>query len=201
MAKTEALKTIKLYLQEIGIIFSYIYLLIASYVFDWKPFSIFFSSLAEVIVLFLIYCLLRVIDQNNNPSKYRKSQPLINAIIGIIPLIGIQALFILLTSGSVTHDKDFMRTNPFLTKEVLYCIISTLIVYGIKAFQIKGHQERVDQFQGNFIFKAISITATSMLAMIIITCFEVKTLFPVLSAVVILRICLELYFLKKMKLM
>lgn len=48
------------HLEEIGIFFSYAFMLAACYVFDWQPFMVLFSYLWEIVVLLFIYFAVRI---------------------------------------------------------------------------------------------------------------------------------------------
>lgn len=188
------MKVTALRFKEIAIILAYAYQLIACYFFHWKPFGIFISYLIEVLVLLGIYAVLRAIDEKRTPQRYVKSQPIINLFIGIVPLVLFQYFMIGLISVFIDPEQDFTKRNLLLSKEVMYAVVSMLILYIFTAVKINKHSERLAVFQGNFIFKSLALTATNILAMVLVFIFEIHALLPVLTGMVVIRVALELYF-------
>ena len=176
-------------------------MLVACYVFDWKPFGIFISYLIEIVVLLFVYVMLRVKDEKRNPRKYRyrKVQPISNLLIGLIPLVLFQYFMIGWMSEIIDPEQNFTKQNLLLTKEVLYAVVSMIVLYSIKAAQIATHKERLFVFQNNFIIKVLALTGTNILGFTLVISLEVKSLLYVLTIMVIIRIIIEIYFGRKMK--
>ena len=179
--------------QKTGIILSYLYMLVACYFFNWKPFGIFISYLIEVIVLITFYCISRVLDENRNPAHYRNSQPLMNIIIGTIPLIIFQYFIIGWMSGIISDEQNFLTKNLLLSKETIYSFTTILIIYSIQAVRIKNHKERLKFYQDNFFFKVIALSTTNILGSTLVLGFGIRSLLLVLSGMVIIRIIQEFY--------
>ncbi|PHR47599.1 MAG: hypothetical protein COA32_06470 [Fluviicola sp.] len=195
------MKIIQDYIKEIGIVISYISMLVACYIFDWKPFGIFISYLIEIVVLLFVYVMLRVKDEKRNPRKYRyrKVQPISNLFIGLVPLVLFQYFMIGWMSEFIDPDQNFTKQNLLLTKEVLYAVVSMIVLYSIKAAQITTHKERLIVFQDNFIIKVLALTGTNILGFTLVISLEIKSLLLVLTIMVIIRIIIEIYFGRKMK--
>jgi len=193
------MKNIKSHFKEIGITLSYLYMLIACYLFDWKPFGIFISYLIEVVVLFLIYTVLRIRHKNQHPERYRKIQPIVNVFIGIIPLIGVQYLIIGLMAGSIDPGANFLEKDTLLSKEVLYALISTVVLYVIKALQFSDQHERLSVFESNFLYKVFALTITNLAGVLAVIGLGISSLLPVLTVMVIIRIGMEIHFDRKMR--
>lgn len=187
------------YMKEIGIVFTYILMLVACYFFNWKPFGIFISYLIEIVVLLIVYSFVRLKDEKKNPQHYRKTQPLANIYIGIIPLLLIQFIIIGFMTLDLNPEENFIKQNLLLTKEVFFSVCSILVIYVLKALQFSTNKERLVVFQDNFLFKILALTSVNILCFIIVSVFEKITLIPLLTAMIIFRILLELYFSRKMK--
>lgn len=186
--------------KKIGIILSYLYMLVACYYFNWKPFGLFISYLIEVIVLITFYCVSRVLDENRNPAHYRNSQPLMNIIIGTIPLIIFQYFIIGWMSGMINDEQNFLSKNLLLSKEVIYSFTTMLLIYVIQAIRIRDHKKRLELFQDNFLYKVIGLSATNILGSTLVFGFGVQSLLYVLIGMVVVRIIQEFYFDSRSKL-
>lgn len=174
-------------------------MLVACYLFDWKPFGIFISYLIEIVVLLFFYSLFRMKDEKKNPGQYRKAQPLGNLFIGVVPLILFQYFIIGWMSGFINPEQNFIKQNVLLTKEVFYAIGSVVVLYAIKAVQMTNHKERLVAFQDNFLFKVLALTGANILGFVMVVGIGINTLLPTLTVMVIVRILLEIYFSRKMK--
>ena len=174
-------------------------MLIACYLFDWKPFGIFISYLIEIVVLLFIYAFLRLKDEKKNPDRYRKTQPLHTVFIGIVPLILFQYFIIGWMSSHIHPDQYFIKQNLLLTKEVYFALGSMVVFYGIQAAQITDHTERLNVFRDSFLFKILALTAANCIGFILVFSIEVESLLVVVTSMAVLRILLELYFGHKMK--
>jgi len=144
--------------------------------------------------MFLIYTALRMRDEQKRPERYRKSQPIANVLIGIIPLVLFQYFIIGLISGFIHPEENFIQKNMLLTKEVIYAVASTLILYLVKAFQISNQDERLNSFQDSFLYRALALTLTNVVGVLVVFGLGVFSLLPVLTGMVIMRIILEIYF-------
>ena len=153
----------------------------------------------EIVVLLLFYSVLRIKGQRKNPEQYRKVQPLGNIFIGIIPLVIFQYLIIGWMTVFLNPEQNFIKQNLLLTKEVYFALGSAVVLYTIKAVQIANYKERLVIFQSNFLFKVLALTGTNIIGLVLIVGIGIKSLFPVLSLMVILRVFLEIYFGRRIK--
>lgn len=185
------------YIKEFGIVFSYVSMLLMCYLFDWKAYGIFISYLIEVIVLLLFYTFFRVREEKRNPVKYQKYQPILNLYVGIVPLVLFQYFIIGLMTVFIDAGQDFFKTNLLLSKEIYYSVASIVILYFINAVQISENQERIRTFQDDFIFKVMALTGTNILGVVFVLGFEVHSLLIVLAVMVMTRVGLEFYFIKR----
>lgn len=174
-------------------------MLVSCYLFDWKPFGVFVSYLIEIVVLLLVYTFFRLREEKKNPDHYRKVQPLANLFIGLVPLIVFQYFIIGWISSFIYPEQNFLKHNLLLTKEMYYSVGSVVVIYVIKALQIKNHTERLIVFQDNFLFKILALTAANISVFVVVVGIGVNSLLPALTVMVIFRIALEIYFAKKMK--
>jgi hypothetical protein len=174
-------------------------MLIACYLFDWKPFGIFISYLIEIVVLLFVYSFLRLKDEKKNPERYRKTQPLHNVFIGSIPLIVFQYFIIGWMSSHINPDQHFIQQNLLLTKEVYFAVGSMVVLYAIQAAHIANHAERLNVFRDNFLFKILSLTAANCIGFILVFGIEIESLLVVVTSMVVFRILLEIYVGRKMR--
>lgn len=174
-------------------------MLIACYLLDWKPFGIFISYLIEVVVLVLIFSIIRLKDERENPERYRKVQALGNILIGVIPLIVFQYFVIGWMASFINPEENFIQENLLFTKEFLFAVLFIVILYTINAFQIVNRKERIKVFQDNFLFKVLGITGANILGFVLAVGIEWTSFLPVLTVTVVFRIFLEIYFARKMK--
>lgn len=188
------------YFNEIGVILSYLGMLLACYVFDWKPFGIFISYLLEVVALLLVYAVLRMRDQKRNPAYYRNAQPLINVFSAMFLLFTLQYMLISWMTNFIDPQQNAMKQNLLLTKEAFLAIGTTLVLYTLRALQIANHTERIRIFQSNFLFSVLVLSATNIVGFALVTSIENISLLPVLTAMVVVRIGFEFYFGKRMRL-
>jgi len=182
-----------------GIILSYAWLLIAISFLDWEPILFFLSIYLELISLFVVYCIIRIRDEQLRPAFYRKRQPLLNVFIGIIPLLLFHLAIIALLASSFDSEIVFFGKQNFLfspTFFILFAIIS--INYIIQAFQIKQSESRVALFQENFLFKALLLTIINLIGFLVIR--ENSSYIPVLIALMLARDFIEWRFSKRMQL-
>lgn len=191
------MKTFVNHIKEIGIVLSYLWMLVACYLFDWKPFAVFISHLIEIIVLLLVYIVLRIIDERKNPEQSRKAQPIINILIGILPLIVLQYFIIGWMSSFINPEQNFLTQNLLMTKEVYYAFGAMIFLYTINAVQIANHDERLNVFQNNFMFSVLALSGANILGFVLVVGMEVKSLLPILTVMVAVRIALEIYWGRK----
>jgi hypothetical protein len=187
------------WIKEIGIVLSYISMLVACYLFDWKPFGVFVSYLIETVVLLIVYSIIRSINEKKNSSAHKTAQPLANLLIGITPFLIFQFFMIGWMLSSIDPDHNFINENLLLTKEVFFASASMLLFYSIWAIQIPNHKKRLTIFQDNLIFKVIALSGTNILGFVLVLVIGVTSVLPVLVVMVVARILLEIYFGRKMK--
>ena len=185
------------YTKELGIITSYLLMLIATYLLDWEPFGIFISYLIEIVILLVFYALNRMKDERRNPKRYRNSQPLINVFIGIVPIVLFQYFIIVLMANELNNEQDFLKQNLFSNYQVYFAIGAMFFFYRLKQEQISKSQERIRVFQNNFMFQVLALTSTNLLGFILVFSIGVNSLLFVLSIMVTIRIILEIYFGRK----
>lgn len=185
--------------KSISLISSYLILLIASYLGYYKPYGIFISYLIEILVLIGFYSIFRSIDTKKNPSKYRKQQPLINVLIALIPFVFIQFLLIGWTAGLLNPEENFIQTNLILTKEVLYAFLVLIIIYGIEAWKKQDLEQKINTFLDNFFLKILLLSGANLIGSILVLGFGLFKVFPVILIMVLIRIGIELIWIKKIK--
>lgn len=100
----------------------------------------------------------------------------------------------------IDPEQKFVAQNLLLTKEVYYAFGSALILYTLKAVSISNNKDRLDVFQENFLFQVLALTATNILGFIIVLGIQIESLLVVLTIMVTIRVTLEIYFSRKMKL-
>lgn len=180
-------------LDEIGIILSYIFMLVACYVFEWQPFMVLFSYLWEIVVLLFMYFIVRM------GGKRVKKQPLlINIFIGIIPFLLFQTGMIAWISKMVSTNENAVKDEFSLTVEIVYIVGSILLFYIIKVIRMSSHKERMEALQYNLVYRILALGGINMAVLLLIMIFEIHTFLVVLVVMVAVRIVLELYFRKKM---
>lgn len=186
--------------KEIGIILSYLWLLIAAYFFSWEPFTIFIFYFLEFVTILLFYCVVRVIDQAQRPKNYRKTQSVVYVLVGAFPLLLVQYFLIRSTANSINPSHLALNVeNLFFTKGVFIAMSILIIQYVLLTINFKNNQERESVLKENLLFQAISLSSANILGVLTVLLFEVKQLMPVLIVMTLVRILLELYFTKKMK--
>jgi hypothetical protein len=191
---------IRSHLKEIGIVLSYLWMLVACYVFHWSPVGVFLSYLIETIVLLLVYAVLRTIDENRHPARYRKSQPLTTILIAVVPLALFQYFIIWIVTGYIDGGRATASESILFTREALYAVIACIVAYAIKAIQLTKNDQGLVVFQANFLFSALALTATNLVSLLIVCFTETGSLLVVLTGSVAMRIALEIWFDRKMKL-
>lgn len=187
------------YIKELGIVFSYISFSVACFYFEWNPFGIFMFYLIEVVVLLLIYAILRIKDEKEDPRRYRKSQSIVNLFIGITPMIIFQYFIIGWTSLSINPEQNFIESNLFFSKEVFFMTISIVVLYSVKAFQVTNQQEKLRVFQQDFLFQVLMLSGANTLGFFVVLGLGVNSLFITLIIMVAFRMFVEFYFARKMK--
>lgn len=155
--------------------------------------------LIEVVVLLLIYAILRIKDEKEDPRRYRKSQSIVNLFIGITPMIIFQYFIIGWTSLSINPEQNFIESNLFFSKEVFFMTISIVVLYSVKAFQVTNQQEKLRVFQQDFLFQVLMLSGANTLGFFVVLGLGVNSLFITLIIMVAFRMFVEFYFARKMK--
>jgi len=172
-------------------------MLLACYVFEWKPFIIFISYLVEIIIIAFIYSVVKVMDEKKNPIKKTNAQPIFNLLIGMVPLILFQFFIINVLSNSMDSRQDFFSISILHTKEFLYVVLSLILLYLLKIVQIRDNGSILKEFQSNLILEVLALTGTNILCVILVISLNLNTFIPVLSFMVLFRILLTIYFYRK----
>jgi hypothetical protein len=189
------------YIKEIGITISYLWLLLATFLFDWKPFAIFISFLLEFITLILIYLVVRAIDQFRNPRKYRKLSSSGTLAFAVIPLVAIQYLFISLVVSILDPTFDFFDlTNLWDEKWLSLSFLIIIVLYILKTLQFKDIGEAEKVLQETFFLEALSLNFSNLIGVAIVAYGQVNSLPIVLCAMVLFRIFMEIKFSKHIQL-
>lgn len=196
------------YIKEIGIIASYVWLIIAVYFFDWKPLSIFLSFLTEFAIVFFIYWFLI----NFSDSKNKRNVPGGNVLLAGLAMIGFQFFLISLLATSVAWDQFLVDVNdPIFSKAVvqnrdnmldpyfflhinfLITFLIVVAIYVIRIISMKEPKQRENYLQENLFFQAIVLTGMNVIGFFAIEFFTFINPFPILIAMVTGRIFMELY--------
>jgi hypothetical protein len=186
--------------KEIIILLSYSWMLIACYLFDWKPFYIFFSYLLELFVLTGFYVIIRKRDEQKNPQNYRRAQPIENVLIGSIPLFLFQYFALGWASVFIYPDENFILKDLILTSTTLIIVLQFVFAYAAKIFSIQNDKTAEKLLKGNLLYQALVLTTTNVTALVIVIVFSIESLLPVLTVMVIIRASMEIYFARKMEL-
>lgn len=187
------------YLKEIGLFASYLFVLLACYLYDWKPFGVFSSYLFEIILLLFVYSFFRIRDQIKRPKEYKKQNSLGVIIVSVLPLIFIQYLIIGWMSATLDPFQDYFNGNILFTKELIPSFLALLIIYVLKARSISGTANQEKEFKNIFVYKVIMLTITNIIGVVLVLGIGIQSLLFVLTLMVIARILIELYFIKKVK--
>ena len=186
------------YFKEIGVVLSYIIVLILYLFFEWEAYIFFSSIFVEVIALFFMVVLLRFIDQKNNPKRYKNAQPIVNKFIATVPFFLFQ-FFILIEVSNIGISR--FDKNPLLENltDLLWFGLIILVIYVINAIQIKNNSKRINAFNNSFLYKLIALTVINGLSIYLATEFKVESLYIVLIIGISLRILLEIFLAPKFK--
>ena len=177
-------------LKQIGIIVSYIWLLVAVYFFEWKPIGIFLSFLAEFTILLFTYWFLNIFSTRKN----KRNRPGGNVLLAGCSLILLQYVLIGLIANFL-GEKSFNFGNPaslFDTNSII-AITSISVIYLIRLFFVKQKDERESYAQENLLTQALCLTGMIVLGFFVIQILEISNAIPVLAAMVAGRIFLEQY--------
>ena len=182
-----------------SIILSYAWLLIAICFLEWEPILFFLSIFLELIALLVVYVIIRFKHQLQQPDRYRKQQPLVNVLIGSIPLILFHLAIITLLAPHFDSNLVFSGRHSFLLSPTFFWLLATnCILYLIQAIQIKQSEIRITLFQQNLLFKALLLTIINLIGVLVIG--ENSTYVPVLIALTLLRSFIEWRFSKRIQL-
>jgi hypothetical protein len=188
-------------IKSFGIIFSYIWLVVAAYVFDWEPINIFLTFFFEVLALLLVYYVVRVIDERQNPKKYRKLQPAFSILMAAVPFLFVQYLFIHFTAKATAPITFGGDQNSLLhSYETYLCLGFILLMYILRAINLENMHQRETVFRDNFLFQIVSLALTNVVGMLVVI-YSSDSLLIVLIIMSIARIFLELSLGRNIKLL
>ena len=186
---------------SIGVIFSYLFLLVSCYLFNWDPFMLFFSYLLEIVILVLVLGGIRLIDERRRPEIYRKQQPFVNVLVAMFFFVMLHLFLIWLNTSAFDRYANKHFNELIYSKEVLFAGISMLFFYSLNAIQIKDDIARINTFQSNFFLKVILISLTNFTGLILSLSLEVDSLLVLMSIIVAIRIGFELFWMRKFNLL
>lgn len=182
------------WLKSGSIIGSYLLVVLGVYLFDWSVSTIFWTYYFELIVLLLYYVIVRSIDQNKNPSKYRKLPHALNILFAAGPLLAIQFLFLTFITSRVS-GKEFESFNELMnTNGGWFTAAILFVIYFLRAINSKSIEKKEFDLQQNFFLEILALSGTNLLGFIGAAYIEYVGSFTLLILMLSGRIAIELYF-------
>ena len=181
-------------LKSIGILLSYLSIVLGVYFFDWSPTGIFLAFYFELIILILVYVIVRIIDERKHPAKYRKLPPALNILFASIPLLAIQFLFIVFVI-SMMEPTRFQNISHVLNETSTYFTIGLIIaVYIIDLIAQKNISDSEHKLQQNVFLEILALSGTNVIGLIAAAYIQFTGTLTLLILMLLGRAAIEIYF-------
>lgn len=179
--------------KQISVILSYTWLFLATYLFNWKPVSIFIGFLMEMFVVLLLYVFFRIKAQQLHPSAFRKVGDLGSIVFAVGAYLFISFLMIKGISGRLDPDVEQMTVlDLILSKELIVSFISMFIIYLFQTLKLDQDIIRELVLRQNIMIKILAMSLTTLIPFLLIYEFELLNFLYLLPFVFLSRIIVEL---------
>ena len=189
-------------IDKFGLIFSYVFIFIGVFFFDWKPFIILVSYFIELVIVLLLSATFRFIDAKKHKNKYPNQVPImagLSIIFSSGPFLIGQYFFVIYTAQALDNSVQAKEGISLLWKpEIFWCIAFIAVVYILRVLPLKNNSERASVIQDNAIFQMLALFLTNIIGMLILLYVSNAGIILVMFSLTTVRILLEIYFSKKM---
>lgn len=181
--------------KQIGIVLSYSWLILATYLFNWKPFSVFIGFLMEMLVILLLYSFFRIKAQINQPAAFRKVGDLSSIFFGASVFLFFSYKMIEGFSWRLEPDsQDFSFYSLISSKEVLISFAAMFLIYFGRVINLESDLFRELILRQNMMIKILAMSLTTLIPFLLIFEYEFLNFLYILPFVFLGRIVVELYF-------
>ncbi len=180
--------------KEVGIIVGYFFLLASHWLFQAPVYLVFLSFFAEMLVLIFYYCITRSIDKKKNPKKYRLRTSAFSILLGSVPLLLINYIFIALLASEETSGFRHRFMNFFAQSDFWLMIVFLGISYVTRFSQLKSWEQRERYVKEILLFQAFCLYFASMGGILIGTSMSTDHTSGMFVCMVLIRLLLELWF-------
>ncbi|MGM0478295.1 MAG: DUF6498-containing protein [Bacteroidota bacterium] len=180
------------YIKQIGVLCSYLWLLLAYFLFGWDTFAIIFSYMIEVVMLVILYLILQTYDQVKNKSHYRNQRPTGNILPATVLFLAIQGMVIFFTMQTI--DEAFNQTAPdyLLSKEVIFAAIAIFLFYGFDGLRMKNDRTRLSLFKNIFLTRILLLFAANLAGFLMVFGLSIHQIDFVIVIMVAVRVMIEI---------
>lgn len=173
---------------SVGIILSYIFLLIAIFVFDWGLVNLYVSLAIEFAMMTLAYA---IVNTFFNRTIKTKAWTVTILFIGYA-MLNLQLAFISLAAEHLNEVRDTDSfIGQFLNLEVLLILIVAFSVYLVQIYHRFSITRSMNFVADNYFKNAFSLYGITSLAILAVFLFQITNISVIACVVVLSRILME----------
>ena len=181
-------------LKSIGILLSYLSIVLGVYFFDWSPVGFFVALYVELIVIVVTYVVVRALDKAKNPKKYRKLPDIGNITTALAGALLLQYVFMVGTL-KLFHQVEISEPLRLMNQSggwIAFIVIA--LVYAINSIDKRSISQKEFELQQNLFLEILSLSGMNLIGIILL--FYINTSSQILALIVLflIRAGIEIYF-------
>lgn len=181
-------------LKSIGILLSYLSIVLGVYFFDWSPVGFFVALYVELIVIVITYVVMRALDKSKNPKKYRKLPDTGGIAMVLMWALLLQYVFMIGTLRFF-HQVEISEPLKLMNESGGWiAFIAIAIVYLINSLDNRTISQKEYELQQNLFLEILSLSGMNLLGIILL--FYLSNFSDILALIVLflIRAGIEIYF-------
>lgn len=181
-------------LKSIGILLSYLLLIIGCHFFNWSPIGFFVALYLELVVIAITYIVFRALDKRKNPRKYRKLPDIGNIATALAGALLLQYVFMVGTLR-LFHEVEIGEPLKLMSESGGWIAFVTITaVYVINSLDDRTISQKEYELQQSLFLEILSLSGMNLLGIILL--FYLNDFSQILALIVlfIIRGAIEIYF-------
>ncbi|MFZ9027414.1 MAG: hypothetical protein ACO2Z9_00280 [Crocinitomicaceae bacterium] len=181
-------------LKSIGILLSYLLLIIGCHFFNWSPIGFFVALYVELVVIVITYIVFRILDKAKNPRKYRKLPDIGNIVTALAGALLLQYVFMIGTL-SLFHQVEISEPLKLMDESGGWiAFIAIAAVYLINSLDNRTISQKEYELQQNLFLEILSLSGMNLLGIILLFYLNDFSQILALMILFIIRAAIEIYF-------
>jgi hypothetical protein len=176
--------------KESGIILNYLVLLVGLYAWDLKAAYVVLSFICEYVVIIVLVTALTLA---NGKSLIIRCISAVEVLVGGLVIAAMQGGFIFLILKTYPQTAGWHEMERNLVWTIPAMALPMLLFHLLPLRRIKDKATRLEKKRTDLVTIAVGFLAMVFIGLLVMECFDPDTITPVMAAMIVSRLLLEIY--------